>query len=70
MIALLSFMLAVLASPFRSKSRRWGPHADSGNHPCSVGGRILETSANCRTRFGDIVAHAILGGLHHRHARI
>ena len=39
----------------------WRPHVSLGKD--APDGRPID-------RFGDIVAHAILGGLHHRYARI
>jgi transposase InsO family protein len=46
---------------FSTYYNRWRPHISLGKDAPS--GRPIE-------RFGNIVAYAILGGLHHRYARI
>jgi transposase InsO family protein len=50
-----------ILAKFSTYYNGWRPHVSLGKD--APDGRPIE-------RFGDIVAHAILGGLHHRYARI
>jgi hypothetical protein len=50
-----------ILAKFSAYYNGWRPHVSLGKD--APDGRPID-------RFGDIVAHAILGGLHHRYARI
>ena len=50
-----------ILAKFSTYYNGWRPHVSLGKD--APNSRPIE-------RFGDIVAHAILGGLHHRYARI
>jgi hypothetical protein len=77
MIGLLCFVLAILASPFKSKLRLEAENAVL-RHQLIVLKRSVRTHRSLNKdapvtrqiqRIGSIKSHAILGGLHHHYAR-
>jgi hypothetical protein len=70
MIALICFVLAVLASPFKSKSLLEAENA-ALRHQLIVLRRKMP-GRPCRPvqRIGVITSNPILGGLHHHYIRI
>ena len=84
MLALICFVLAILASPFKSKSRLEAENA-ALRHQLIVLRRKVHGRVKSRThlslnkdallrravqRSGAVIAIPVLGGLHHRYARI